>query len=75
MRRLYWLSILVICSTALSTILAGCFGGASERLQSLARGGGRVVWARRFGAAEWAAAAFRLASGLEVREVGSGEQN
>ncbi|MCC6166269.1 MAG: hypothetical protein IT329_03490 [Caldilineaceae bacterium] len=45
MRRLYWLSILVICSTALSTILAGCFGGASERLQSLARGGGRVVWA------------------------------
>lgn len=36
---------------------------------------GRVVWARRFGAAEWAAAAFRLASGLEVREVGSGEQN
>lgn len=45
MRRLYWLSILVICSTALSTILAGCFGGASERLQSLARGGGKVVWA------------------------------
>ncbi len=44
-RRLNRLCIFVISSIVLSTTLTGCFGAANGRLQSLARGGGKVIWA------------------------------